>query len=516
MSTPLTSVRPRFAAFALAIGLLATGCLEPTLAPSTAPLEPRKVHAEAMAEHAGVVPATTGERPLVLHRAVNRRLTRKVYGYYPYWGSGWRNLRFDLLTTLAYFASPINENGEITGSNGWGGAAVNELVAAAKRAGVKVVQTITLFDNAAIGRLLASAERRERAITNIIAEVQRGGGEGVNIDFEFVPLSAKATFVTFMRDLTTRMHAAIPNSEVTLAAPSIDWSGSYDYDQLAIHTDGLMIMAYGYHWSGGSPGPLCPIRSDAPWTGRSLTWTMDDYDRNGGVANRAKFIVGLPFYGNDWPTTSDRVPGTSAGRARSIFYKAAVVAAARHGRRWDTASGGTPYYLYREDGGHRQVWYDDDESLGLRIDAVVARDFGGIGIWALSYDGDRPELFDTIERKLTEVIDGGVADGGARDAGVVLAADAGLSPDAGAERDAGVAADAGTTRDGGLASDAGALADAGSPSDAGAVPPDAGALSTTDAGTTVAPPAGGCSTGDGPTSLSAALLALLALLRRRR
>jgi uncharacterized protein (TIGR03382 family) len=401
---------------------------------------PAKVHAIAEAAHHGVSPPSA--RPvrhgLPPRRSPSRRLTRRVYGYLPYWVSDWQHVRFDLLSTLAYFASPIDERGVITASHGWGGAGVRQIVEAAKRAGARVVTTITNFDDAAIGRLLGSAENRDRAIQNIIAEVRRGDGEGVNIDFEFVPVAHKASFVTFMRDLTLRMHAAIPDSEVTLAAPSVDWSGAYDYDQLAIHTDGLMIMAYGYHWTGGSPGPLSPIRADAPWTGRSLTWTIDDYERFGGRENRDKFILGLPFYGNDWPTTSNQVPGTARGRGSAIVYRAAALAAARHGRRWDTASGGTPYYVFQDDGGWHQVWYDDAESLGLKLDLIERRDWGGLGIWALGYDGDRPELFAVIEEKLSVPIvppgDGGVRDGGIMDAGV---ADAGLIADAGVSGDGG-------------------------------------------------------------------------------
>jgi spore germination protein YaaH len=481
------------------VAALVASILSTLATPAAAQAEEPKVHALALEEHRHVPPPSSEIRSApVLRSTAARQLTHKVYGYYPYWVSGWQNLRWELLSTLAYFSSEINEQGVITASHGWGGNAVNAIVQAAKDNGVRVVQTVTLFDNAAIGRLLASPSRRATAIRNIIDEIKRGGGEGVNIDFEFVPRTAKADFVTFMRDLTRDMHDEIPGSEVTIAMPAVDWSGAYDYDELALASDGLMIMAYGYHWTGGPPGPLSPLRTQSPWTSRSLTWTIDDYFRYGGAENRAKFILGLPFYGNDWPTTSDAVPGTSRGTGRAIVYRSAVAQAEQRGRRWESITS-TPYYAYNASDGWHQVWYDDAESLSAKIGLVVERDIGGIGIWALGYDGTRPELFDTIEAKLSVPL---FADGGA------------IAADGGAPADAGVPAeDAGTVEDAGTpAVDAGPPAvDAGAPAgDAGTPAPDAGG------GGTAEPPPGGCNAVGGGANLAlVALVLALAFLALR-
>jgi spore germination protein YaaH len=473
------------------------------LATLPAAAEPVSPHQEALEAHRGepVALQAEPERP-VLRAARTRRLTRRVYGYLPYWVTSWQSIRFELLSTLAYFCSELDEYGSITNSHGWGGSTVGAIVQAAKAAGARVAQTITLFDAAAIGRLLSSAERRATAIRNIVEEVKRGSGEGVNIDFEFVPSAQKATFVTFMSDLTVTLHAEIPGSEVTLATPSVDYSGAYDYDQLALHTDGMMIMAYGYHWSGGPPGPLAPLVAESPWTGRSLTWTVDDYFRYGGQENRHKYILGLPFYGDDWPTASAAVPGTSRGRASSVTYKAVVPKVTQYGRHWDDITK-TPYLIFQPADGWHQIWYDDAESLGYKIDLINERDLGGLGIWALGYDGDLPDLFNVIEAKLSEPLaadggppnDGGAPDGGAADGGL---ADGG-APDGGSPEDGGPAEDAGA----GLL-DAG-LADAG-PGDGGAVRPP--------------PPSGGCgcnaAAGSGQLALLALFLALAFVVSRLR
>ena len=44
--------------------------------------------------------------------------------------------------------------------------------------------------------------------------------------------------------------------EVVVDMPAVDWSDAYDESTLATLSDGLFIMGYDYHYSGGDPGVL--------------------------------------------------------------------------------------------------------------------------------------------------------------------------------------------------------------------------------------------------------------------
>jgi len=46
-----------------------------------------------------------------------------------------------------------------------------------------------------------------------------------------------------------------------------------------------------------------------------------------------------------------------------------------------------------------QNWIDDEYSLELKMDYAITKNLGGIGIWALGYDGIRPELRNLIKSK---------------------------------------------------------------------------------------------------------------------
>lgn len=327
----------------------------------------------------------------------------EIMGYLPYWNFGKAKLRFEYLTIISYFGMSLNSNGEITKKYHWQSENMTKLIEEAHKEGIKLIVTITLFDNSAIHTLLSSDEKRKEAINNIVKAVSEGGGDGVNIDFEFVPSEDKNNFVIFIKELKEKMNATILDSHVSIATPSVDWKGAYDYDELAKSSDGLMIMAYAYHYAGGEPGPISPLISEGKWKGYDVTWTVNDYLEYGGVENKKKFLLGLPFYGYDWPTLDEKVPGKSLGKAKYIpFYKAEIDGPI-YGWIWDDDSQ-TPYYVYKTTQWH-QVFCDDGKSLGLKMDLVSSKDLGGIGIWALGYDGESMTPWIEIEKRFFKPVD---------------------------------------------------------------------------------------------------------------
>jgi N-acetylmuramoyl-L-alanine amidase len=234
------------------------------------------------------------------------------------------------------------------------------------------------------------------------------GADGIAIDFEQLPSSQKANMVTFLRDLKAQLHAQVPQGDVWVATPAVDWSGAWDYDQIMDGIDGMFVMAYDYHYRGsGQAGPVAPLTSGSIWGTYNITWTIADYKAYGMPRAYRKVTLGFPYYGYDWPTTSTAIPASTTGQGSAVLYDTAVPEAQQYGRGWDP-NAQNPYYMY---GGPRQVWYDDEESLGLKYDAVVSERMGGTGMWALGYDGTRPELWDKLREKLVRTSLAGLAVG---------------------------------------------------------------------------------------------------------
>ncbi|MCF7922550.1 MAG: T9SS type A sorting domain-containing protein [Candidatus Marinimicrobia bacterium] len=352
-----------------------------------------KTHAGHAAQFGGVdidqEGGFTGYPRDLVQRSALRDPSHVVFGYHPYWnGTAWENYVYDILSHVAWFGLEMNNSGGITNAHGW---PVNGLVDLAHSHGVKVIVTVTNFDNAGIGTLLGNATYRQNAIDNLISRVLQGNADGVNIDFEFVPASATSNFNTFMHDLTQAFHDQIPGSEVSIAMPSVDWSSAYDYNYLSDNCDGLMIMAYGYYWSGSDhAGPLSPLYGDFSYW--YIDRTINDYLTKTGN-DGSQLILGLPWYGRDWQVTSTVVnaPVEANTSGATILYPAAETSAQSYGKQYH-AGVASAWYNYNN-GQQHQVWYDDSTSLATKYQYAIDMDIKGIGIWALGYDGERPEIW---------------------------------------------------------------------------------------------------------------------------
>jgi spore germination protein YaaH len=364
--------------------LIAIGCWLGTAALA----QPSGPHAEQQAQFGGAqaVPFYLAE---VLSMSGPPRVQRQVIGFLPYWVSSYQ-IRWDLLTQLCWFQVGVRSDGTISNPHGWPDL---DLIAEAHHNGVKVTLAVTNFEPSSIATLLSSPANRTRFVQGALALVRDAGADGLNVDLEGVPASQKQNLSALMIELTSRFHSELPGSLVTIDTPSVDWSGAFDYDVLAENSDGLMIMAYGYHWSGSqNAGAVSPLRGGS----RNLEWTVADYLEWGGEANRDKFILGLPWYGYDWPVVSMDKGAATTGKGSAVVYASAKPKALTYGRLWDDLSF-TAWYRYTSAGQPHQAWYDDDESLLEKYQLVNLHEFGGIGIWALGYDGQETELWEAIE-----------------------------------------------------------------------------------------------------------------------
>ena len=356
------------------------------------------------------VSVTSSSRPLALASGPLRRM---VYGYLPYWEMPYQVPHWELLEVLAWFGVGIDETGAVVDDNGWGSADIQALVDDAHANDTLVVVTVTLFDDDKIAALLSDPDARTQTIATCLELIARHDVDGVNIDFEFVPGSVKAEFVTFMADLKAAVGEVAPNGgqgHVTLAGPAVDWTGGFDYDGLLAVSDGIMIMGYGYHYGGGPPGPNAPLYGGGIWGIHSVAWTIDDYLTFGGDAFRERIFFGLPWYGRQWPVATTQVPGEALDKGTAIWFDVALEEAAQYGASYD-ADSHTPYYHKEKDGKLWQVWFDDPESFGEKLAYIEAQDLGGIGLWALGYEGQAEGYWEQIALHLSAAApDGGDED----------------------------------------------------------------------------------------------------------
>ncbi len=202
-----------------------------------------------------------------------------VYGYLSYWAGSPEELPYDRLTHVAVFGPDMTADGGLSGTSHWTSVA-DEVVGLGAPYGVRVHLTLGCFDADIMRSVFPDSARRERLVDTLSDLLEAHGGHGVSVDCEGMPASLREDFVVFLGELRARV------GEVAVALPSVDWSDAYDYAGIARNADQLFIMGYGYHWSGGNPGPVAPLYGGGIWSTWSLSWSVEDY-LDKGVPPRA-------------------------------------------------------------------------------------------------------------------------------------------------------------------------------------------------------------------------------------
>lgn len=332
-----------------------------------------------------------------LNKNLLNKLNKVVFGYLPDWEykTAKNYLRYDLLTHIAAFDFPVSSTGNFGIPSGW---PWTDILNSAHANGVKVVMAVTNFNKDQLKLLLSDTTARNKFYTNAKNTILIYNLDGINIDFE-APYTADrgAPMNKFVKGLTDYLHAEIPETEVSFAGPAINWSG-WDLVGLANSCDYIFIMGYDFYgsWSE-TTGPSSPLSGGANNINTTITSTSKGYG-NVIATKPEKLILGVPYYGNKWTSETSSALSKVISYKNSTRFKDDVVNANTYGRIWESTYQ-VPWYKYQQNFEWYQIWYDDQQSLGLKYDMAISKKMKGVGMWALGYDGARTELWDLLEEK---------------------------------------------------------------------------------------------------------------------
>ena len=330
-------------------------------------------------------------------------LSKIVFGFMPDWeyaDGADANMHYELLTHVAAFAFITTSSGSITNPSLW---PWNDVINHAHSHGAKVIMAVTNFGGSekasdVAHNLITNSGDRDNLFANIKNMITTYQLDGVNIDFEAMNSADRGNLLNqFMSDLTDYIHTNLPGKEVSFDGPAINWGG-WELNGLAQSVDYIFIMGYDYYgkWSTTS-GPQAPL------TNTNGTHSIE-YDLNHTYSAPLrnypqKLVLGVPYYGKKWETaTGDAYSSVTKYINTPRFRDAAVQAPSYGGWLWDNVSN-TSWYKWQSSGTWYQVWCDNKESLGKKYDYALSENIGGVGMWALNYDGNRTELWDLIHTK---------------------------------------------------------------------------------------------------------------------
>lgn len=335
-----------------------------------------------------------------------------VYGFLPYWNVANYTVP-EVVSHVAYFRLAVDGAGEIITEEDDGGYQVynGENLATIKdeieRQRTKLEVTIFSSQYEVIEQLLACENCRLNLISNIDQVIEANQLDGINLDFEYVGSvsdEARAGFTDFVYRLANMMQSKYPRAQLSIDVygGAGNMNNIWDFPKLAKMVDRVIVMGYDYKTRRSSvPGPTSPTLGESTWGGD--IW--GDIQSLMRYVDSDKIILAIPFYGYAWETTSTDLetaktyPGTGEAMtyrgAKSILEDETLAAQDL----WDEESL-TPYLTFVDAEGRSHIgFYENEKSIGYKIDLVEKLNLGGIAIWALGYEGEYTELWDVINER---------------------------------------------------------------------------------------------------------------------
>ena len=311
--------------------------------------------------------------------------------------AGWSRMTWDGETAL--LATTGAGNNEFAVPSGY-----DEVVDALD--GSRVPLNLSVFmDGQSLKDLLASESGRAQAVEQIVNEltvdyktIGRNPYSGVTIDFEGLRSAQKADFTAFLTELSREVH--ILNKSLYVCVSPILNTGSYydgyDYAAIGDLADKVILMAYDFEdrdmgryvgatWTGTTPTPTSPM--DQVYVAlRALTEEVSG----------EKIVLGFSCKNVAWEINAADDPRLSSSTPVYVSNETLSQRLAQPDteRGWSDANQ-SPYAIYAtEDGSHYAVWFDDEDSVRIRLNAAKLLGVTGVSLWRL---GNIPQYTFTRE-----------------------------------------------------------------------------------------------------------------------
>ena len=331
----------------------------------------------------------------------------EVFGWHPYWmGSAWESYPFELLSTFSYFSYKLDPN---TGSytnpqqmNEWRNTA---MIDSAKLKNTKVLLTVSSHGYKNNNSFLGDQAKWGVLIDSLSTLLLDRDADGVDINFENLPYLKRGSFNRFIEELRKRLNQKFDSKTpiISLTLPAVDSREIFDVVDLQKSVDLFVIMGYDYNTGPqlqGAVAPLIPFETK----NISLNTTLKYYLEAG--INPSKTVLALPYYGSMWEGTLGEGGSTSSMFERKVTYREVM---SIFNDEFVTKNNLSPilekksmtnyFNITYPDNTTKEVWFDDDYTLGKKYDFAITNKLKGIGIWALGYDNGYNELWDVIETK---------------------------------------------------------------------------------------------------------------------
>jgi hypothetical protein len=189
-----------------------------------------------------------------------------VMGWHPYWeGGSYKTYNYKLLTHLAFYGYEVNPfTGGYKNFEAINDFVHNEIIMTAHLDSCKVLLTVSCrgFDENEIF-FTSEPEVQQNLIDSLRYLLQITGADGVDLNFEDVPLNYKAHFLGFVEALSFGLREDDFDNVISMTLPLYDEDNVFDLEKLQPWVDFFVISGHDFHIQPTElkEGPLSPLLS---------------------------------------------------------------------------------------------------------------------------------------------------------------------------------------------------------------------------------------------------------------
>jgi chitinase len=333
---------------------------------------------------------------------INNNRETKVIGFLPTWMIGKTVEYTNEISHLVFLGIEVDEKGNLI----WDVQSKkinNEIFLKQKeliwKNGGKNILGIKLFEDEKIGKLMMSMEAQDNLIKQLKGVIKEERFDGINVDFEYMGNPTAILSEEMIVFVDKLKNEDLGEISLDVFVNTVIKGEKESLSKMIELMDYLIIMAYDFHRPGVDfAGPVAPIRS--PIGKRSILELVEKIDLF--TLDKKKIVLAYPLYGYEWKTYGSEF-GAAVKRGWSalasykrmkefLLDKTKIV-------NWDDKSM-TPWLNYVDDGVNKQIYFENLESISRKIELVKNNQFGGLGFWALGYEGGEDEVWQKLNQLL--------------------------------------------------------------------------------------------------------------------